>query len=272
MTLFLRSDAIAGLAAVAVVASSTGRAQAQSGKRFGTVGMIKPNITQGLIEELIPFLPAGTGYVPVYLDFANGTRDEFASAMPAYERNIALLADQKCDLIAAEGAPPFMIQGPQREAEIVSGWEKKYRVPIFTSSQNQVNALRALRVKRFVGATYLSADQNRLFAKYFTDVGFTVLSMDGFDVPFNKVQDVPGAEIAAYIRKNVAKQAGVEGIYMLGSGWHTLDIIAPLERELGIPVVHPVIARAWEIQRRLRLRAPMAGYGRLMSELPVLAI
>jgi hypothetical protein len=51
--------------------------------------MIKPNIVQGPIEELIPFLPPGIAYVPVYLDFGSGTRDEFATAMPTYERNIA---------------------------------------------------------------------------------------------------------------------------------------------------------------------------------------
>jgi maleate cis-trans isomerase len=55
---------------------------------------------------------------------------------------------------------------------------------------------------------------------------------------------------------------------MLGSGWRTLDIIEPLEKEFGIPVFHPVIVRAWEIQKRLKIHVPKAGYGRLMAELP----
>lgn len=262
-----RHDLIAGCGTAALAAALAAPARADAVRR-GTVGMIKPSIAQGPIEEIIPFLPAGTAYVPVYLDFATGAKDEFANAMPTYEKLVALLADQKCDVIAAEGAPPFMIQGPRREAEIVSGWEKRYGVQIFTSSQNQVNALHALHVNRIVGATYLSDDNNRVFAKYFTDVGFTVLSMDGFKVSFAKVQDVPGAEILAYIRAAVRKQTRVEGIYMLGSGWRTLDIIEPLEKEFGVPVFHPVIVRAWEIQKRLKVRVPMTGYGRLMAELP----
>jgi maleate cis-trans isomerase len=161
-----------------------------------------------------------------------------------------------------------MIQGHAREDAIVSGWEKKYNVSIFTSSQNQVNAMHALGVKRIVGATYLPAEQNQLFAKYFTDVGFTVLSMDGFDVPFTKVQDVPSSEILAYIRKNVQRATNPDCIYMLGSGWKTLDIIDPLEKEFGIPVLHPVMVRAWEIQKRLKIRYPKTGYGRLMATLP----
>jgi hypothetical protein len=39
---------------------------------------------------------------------------------------------------------------------------------------------------------------------------------------------------------------------MLGSGWRTLDIIQILERDLQTPVIHPVAARVWEIQKRLQ--------------------
>ena len=46
---------------------------------------------------------------------------------------------------------------------------------------------------------------------------------------------------------------------MLGSGWRTLDIIETLEQDLQVPVVHPVTARVWEIQKRLHVREPRAG-------------
>jgi maleate isomerase len=255
----------AGAAAASVAAACTLPAGA---KPMGIVGMIKPTRRPGTLEEIIPFLPPGVGMIPVYLDITRGTRDEFAIVMPAYEKEVALLAEQRCDVIHAEGAPPFMVQGYKREAEIVDGWARKYKTPVFTSSQNQVNALRALGAKRFVGATYFPPDQNAIYAKYFTDAGFTVLSMDGIDVPFNQVQNVPSAQIAAYIKQSFAKAQGVDAIYMLGSGWRTIDIIEPLERELGVPVVHPVVARAWEIQKRLHLHVPIPGYGKLLAELP----
>jgi maleate cis-trans isomerase len=55
---------------------------------------------------------------------------------------------------------------------------------------------------------------------------------------------------------------------MLGSGWRTLNIIAMLEQDLGVPVVHPVPARVWEIQKRLHVRQPVKGYGHLLEAFP----
>ena len=107
-----------------------------------------------------------------------------------------------------------------------------------------------------------------MFAGYLRDAGIDVLAMDGVDVPFDKVQELPSRTIYAHIKRSFQKHKGAEAIYMLGSGWRTLDIIAKLERDLGVPVVHPVTARAWEIQKRLRMRKPVAGYGRLLQTLP----
>jgi maleate cis-trans isomerase len=55
---------------------------------------------------------------------------------------------------------------------------------------------------------------------------------------------------------------------MLGSGWRTLDIIKLLEQDLQVPVVHPVPARVWEMQKRLHVHEPRAGYGTLLETMP----
>jgi len=60
----------------------------------------------------------------------------------------------------------------------------------------------------------------------------------------------------------------VEGIYILGSGMRALELIARLEKDLGVPVVQPIAARSWEMQRRLKIRHPIKGYGTLLETLP----
>jgi maleate isomerase len=234
----------------------------------GVVGMINPTLRPGVTEEVVRLLPEGIGLIPVFLDVRRGTADEFETMMPAYEEQIARLAKAGCDLIHPHGAPPFMVQGRKREAEIVRAWEKKYKTPIMSVAQNHVNALKTLKARTIVGATYFPPRLNAIFAKYFRDAGFTVRSMEGIDVPFDKVQELASHQVYAHIKRAFLRAKGADAIYMLGSGWRTLDIIALLEQDLQVPVVHPVPARVWEIQKRLNVREPRQGYGHLLAALP----
>ena len=234
----------------------------------GIVGMIHPTMRPGVTEEVIRLLPEGIGLLPLFLDFRRGTRDEFENTMPAYEKNIAILTEQACDLIHPVGAPPFMVLGRKAETRLVAGWEKKYKTAIFTVAQNHVAALKALKAKTIVGATYFPGKLNDVFAKYFTDAGFKVRGMTGIEVPFDKVQELSGEQVYGFIKRHFLKHKGADAIYMLGSGWRTLNIIKTLEQDLQVPVVHPVTARVWEIQKRLHVREPRAGFGHLLDALP----
>ena len=92
--------------------------------------------------------------------------------------------------------------------------------------------------------------------------------MEGVETPFNKVQELSGEQVYAHIKKHFLAQKGADAIYMLGSGWRTLHIIDMLEKDLGVPVVHPVTARVWEFQKRLHVNEKRTGFGSLLADLP----
>ena len=234
----------------------------------GLIGMINPTMRPGMTEEVIRLLPEGIGIIPLFLNITQGTREEFRSVMAAYEAEIQRLVPQEPDLIHPNGAPPFMMLGLDGEAKLVRRWRRKYGIPIFTAGQNHIAAMRALKVKSFVGATYFTGAINQTFARYFKDAGFTVKGMAGIDVPFDKVQQLSGEQIYEHIKAAFLKQKGADAIYMLGSGWRSLDIVSVLEQDLSVPVIHPVCARVWEFQKRLHVHEPRQGYGVLLSELP----
>jgi len=126
---------------------------------------------------MIRLLPVGIGVAPVYLNFAEGTREEFQNSYANYERNVAYLASLHCDTITIEGTPPFMILGPGDEAKLIDNWKEKYKTDMFTSSQDQVNVLRAMKVKKIFGFTPFGADLSKSYAKYFADRGISVVAM-----------------------------------------------------------------------------------------------
>jgi len=234
----------------------------------GVVGVVKPTHRPGSLEEFIRLLPEGIGVLPVYLNFKRGTEDEFRAALNAVEEKVAELAREGVDLIHPEGAPPFMVHGYKGEEKIIKEWEAKYKVPMVTAAQTQVEALRALNIKKFVGVTYFVNSVNDITTGYFRDAGFEVLAMEGMAVAFEDVGRLASQEIYAHTRKAFLKHPEADGIYMLGTGWRCLDIIRLLEEDLQVPVVHAVPARVWSVQKRLHVRQRAKGFGKLLEEMP----
>ena len=104
-----------------------------------------------------------------------------------------------------------------------------------------------------------------LSTKYFVEAGFDVLGMEGINVAFDKVGQLSAEQVYAFVKQAFLKHRKADAIYLLGTGWRVLPVIDLLEQDLGVPVVHPVPARCWEIQLRLSVRQPVKGYGRLVS-------
>jgi maleate cis-trans isomerase len=214
----------------------------------GMVGIIKPTKGSASLVEMIRMLPDGIGIIPLFNNIRHGTIEEFRAALPAYEEKIAELAQDQVDLIHAAGTPPFMLLGYNGEQEIIERWEKRFKIPIFTSGTNQIAALKALNIKKFVGVGYDFEDTS-IVRNYFTAAGFDVLGIES-------------------VKRLFLKNPHADGIYFQGGKLRILDIIELLEQDLQIPVLHPGVAQAWEIQKRLNVRQPKTGYGRLLAEMP----
>jgi maleate cis-trans isomerase len=160
-----------------------------------------------------------------------------------------------------------MLQGYKGEARLIAGWEKKYKTPFFTSGMSHVRAMRALKIKKFVGASY-SEIQNKIVVKYMTEAGFNVLGMEPIEVPFDQVQNIAPHELYAHIKKIFLRHRKADGLYIQGGGWRVLGIVEMLENDLGVPVVHAGSAQCWQALKILNVRHTQTGYGRLLAELP----
>ena len=233
----------------------------------GMVGMIKPTKGSGSLVELIKMLPDGIGVIPLFNNVRHGRIEEFQAAIPAYEEKIAELAEDKVDLIHPAGTPPFMLLGYEGEAKLIRKWEKQFGIPIFTSGTNQVAAMKALGVRKFVGIGYDFEDTG-IVARYFMDAGFTVLELEKLPGAWEEVGRLSSKDIYYQARNLFLRHRDADAIYFQGGKLRILDIVEPLEQDLGVPVIHPGVTQCWEIQKRLRVRQPQRGYGRLLAELP----
>jgi maleate isomerase len=232
------------------------------------IGVIHPTTGAGGTDDLAQLLPGGISFVSRHLGIRDQTEAGFRSAL---EREAALvdeLAAEPLDLLHPIGAPVFMVHGYAGEQRIIAEWERKHGIPMFTSGQSHVHALRALGIQRFVGLSPLSERINEITVQYFRDAGFTVLALEQARGREADHTAITWQEAHDQARQLFASHPTAEAVYFISSGWRIMEAIGTLERELGVPVVHPVPARAWEIQNRLGLKHPVAGFGRLMETLP----
>lgn len=234
----------------------------------GTVGIVRPTQRTNGFEDLLRILPRGIRLIPLALDVQRGTVDEFETAIPAYEAKVAEFARMGVDVINPSGAPPFMVLGYAKEQALIRRWQDQYGKPIFTSGSSNVDAMRALGVRSFVGTTYFRGDINAIYRQYFLDAGFDCRAMAGIDVDFPKVPELPSSRVYDFVCDTFRRHPGADGIYMLGPAWPTLDIIDRLEGDLGVPVFHAVPVQSWDIQRHLGIREPIRGFGRLIADMP----
>jgi maleate isomerase len=221
--------------------------------------------------QLRRVLPDEIAVVEDSLHIKAGTEEELEAAIPRYEDAIARLAEQKPDLIHPAGAPPLLL-GYEGERAVVARWETRYGTPIFTNGMSQVNALRALGARKIVALSYFPDALNLRFARYYEEAGFEITSVAGIGVPFREVPQLAPEAVREFIEGELRRNPGADALYLLGPAWPTLDLVDDLEREFAIPVVHHVPAQSWEMQRRLGLRRPYAGFGRLISEMPALPL
>ena len=233
----------------------------------GVLGLVKPTMRPGSLEEEIRLLPEGVGVIPLQQNVQHGTREEFKGALGAYEAAAERLAEQEVDLIHLAGTPPFMLLGCDGERRLLRRWKKRFGIPIYASPMSDAAALRALGVTKLIGVTY-SELQNELSRDYMREAGFDVLAMEPMVVSFSEASHISSREVYAHIRKTFLAHPDANGIYIQGNAWRVLDIIEMVEGDFGVPVAHASCALSWEVQKHLHIRAPREGFGRLLREIP----
>ncbi len=234
----------------------------------GIVGLVKPTYRTGSLEDTIRILPEGIGVIPLYVGVRSGTEGEFTQALKIAEHRVDELANIGVDLIHIGGAPPPMLLGYDADHKLAERLSQKHGIPVIMATTGLVKALRTLSIRKICAITYFKKELNSKFAKYLTDAGFQVVAMEGMDLPFDfkAVGGIPATEVYSFAKKKFLQTAGADCIYLLGSGWSVLPVIEKLERDLQTTVLAGEQVTIWDILKMLKVRDPIKGYGKLLSD------
>ncbi len=186
----------------------------------GIVGLVKPTYRPGSMESFIKLMPEGVGFIPFHAGIRAGNEQEFQEALLVAEKKVARLAELGADMVMIMGAPPAMVRGHGADRQIAEQLTKKYGIPVSIATIAQVDAFRALGMKKLVGITYFQDEFNQKFAKFLEDDGFQVKAMKGIEVPFKDAGKLSPEAIYNFAKKVFLEHGPVDGIYVLGDGWN----------------------------------------------------
>ena len=125
----------------------------------------------------------------------------------------------------------------------------------------------SLGLKRIVLVSPYTEALNQQLKSFFEYRGFEVVTAMGVNITKNA--DL--TKQAFYRTYNIAKEAflkakgNADGIFITCPRWPTVRSIAPLERDLGIPVVTAAQSIVWKALTMLNIREIKPGFGRLFD-------
>ncbi|WP_020665982.1 maleate cis-trans isomerase family protein [Amycolatopsis nigrescens] len=168
-----------------------------------------------------------------------GVLAEPARTVTALGSEVVLFACTACSFVGGAARETLL-----RQALLDAGAPRAV-----TTSGAAVEALREVGARRVAVVHPYSPDVGALLGDFLTAAGLDVTSSKRLEVPLTAVREVDYATVAELVR--AGDHADADAVFVSCTALPTYDLIAPLERQLGKPVVTANQAGIWAALRAL---------------------
>lgn len=154
------------------------------------------------------------------------------------------------------------------DANVTQRMSAAANCPAITSAQAVGQSVQALGARRIaLVSPYSPPVIERAKHYYESKFGLEVVALEGFAATDSYMIGKLGPENArdAFARIN---QPEIEVLVVPGGNFPTMPFIPDWEREFGKPVITTNQAALWAMMRLMGVREPLAGLGRLLSQMP----
>lgn len=232
----------------------------------GRIGLITPAPGSSTELEFNTRKPDGvavlTTRVPLFGISCDGIRK-----MTGYVDDAAVMLAKSSvvDLVLFSCTAGSFLEGRGYDRKLISHLTELTGVAVTTTSTCIIEAMAALGISSVNIVTPYSEEVNELERAFFEGCGVRVTGISG--ALLQKSQDtpkIPAGEMYSYAVKTYVPEA--DATLISCTGLHVLDIIEPLERDLGKPVLTSNQCGLWGSLRRLGVRDALPGFGALLRE------
>ncbi len=226
------------------------------------IGLIIPSSNRLTEPQFHRYAPAGIGIHVTRLRMTGKWRRPLAELKPVIKEAAAALGDAKPGVVVFHCTASSMEAGLDGEKAVVDTIAEASGCAAITTGQAIVEALRHVGAKKLVLLSPYVKKTNEEEIEYLKSAGFDVLHdfAHGLSASDDYIAVAPERwrDLAWENRRD-----GADGYLLSCTNTTMIEAIAATEQKLGKPVVTSNQATLWACLRRLGLKQPIAGLGRL---------
>lgn len=193
---------------------------------------------------------------------------DFDKQVQRFEEATMDLASSGADVVIVGGAPLFAKLGYGSQSILEEKLSAKAGIPVFAGISAEIEALRAMGIKKVVVATPYPEESNERLKTFLSDGGFEVLAIGGAEITLNAdISDQPLHAAYRIAKKLYFRSLEADGVFIPCNRWPVIEHVALLEREIAKPVVTAGQAYIWHALKALHARVDVSGFGMLMETL-----
>jgi arylmalonate decarboxylase len=230
-----------------------------------TVGLIFPPANYPIPPDAGRLYPAGVNFIGNGLGFTGMTIEGYNEAIPRAMPRAQELAAQGAELISVFGSSITFYKGAAFNQELTDKVTALTGLPATTQSNGLIDGLKHVKARRVAVATAYTDIVTERLEIFLIEHGFEVLSTKGLG--YERVPEGAATpEILVQLGVDAhALARGADALVLSCGGLRTLDVIVPLEKEIGVPVVSSTPHGLWHCARMLGVRNRIDGFGMVMA-------
>jgi len=216
--------------------------------------------------EAAALYPSGVRFEAASVGLKTMTPAGYDSVLDRLGPTAQALAKRGARAIALMGTSLSFYKGAAFNRELTQRVARASGLPTVSMSTAVIEGLRSVGGRRLAVATAYNEEVNHRLESFLHEEGFQVLTIRGLGV--EKVEDIHAVtqqDLLEFSAGVCESAKGADALLVSCGGLHTLDLLEPLEKRCGVPVVSSLPHALRAGVRLLGLSGRVPGYGRLLS-------
>jgi maleate isomerase len=228
------------------------------------IGFIIPSSNRMVEPQLQAHAPPGVAVHFTRIGMTNRHKRPLAELLPRILESAELLCDSRCDAVVFQCTGTSMSGGVDMDRQVVSAIARHTGRPALSTASAVQAAFTALAARRLVFVSETQQEGHDKKREFLREAGYEILA--------DKAACLAGSDEYCttparhwYDLAMSLKHARADAIFISCANIASIDIVAELERDSGLPVVTSNQAALWCALRTLGIADDIPGLGRLFQ-------